>query len=975
MNATKRGIQVVGFITVSLLGGLLTAPTAIAAPAATLNLDQRIRCEAVIERVYWNHRAPAPERAFAQAVPQAVLRKRAEAVVLKTAALSHFWQMTVTPEQVQAELDRMAAQSQSPERLRELFAALDNDPELAAECLARPALVDRLIRTQYAHDARLHRAVKAIAERELRAIDSPSAAHPVAAVRSELAWRRGHDRLRNLDVIEMESTEFDTRVHELERTLGRVPGGIELGRASSLREDEYRFYSIIVHELDDQHARLTTSEWPKQTFDAWWNATRGTLAPAPLTAEFAYRLPTVAVATCADDSWKPTMQLLDPRYWHTAVWTGSEMIVFGGMSNVGTTYGDGSRYNPATDTWQLLPTTAAPSARQSHVAVWTGTEMVVWGGRADTSGGRYNPSTDTWSPTATNNAPQPRVNASVVWTGTQMFVWGGEGSTGLLNSGSRYDPASNSWTPMSTAPLLPRAYHTAVWTGSEMIIWNGYNVHLGELYSDGARYNPITNAWSTVAASGAPNARTYHSAVWTGTEMIVWGGANPPLYDSSGGRYNPATDTWTPTSQVDAPSYRVFHAAVWTGTEMVVQGGSFGVSAGGRYNPATDSWTPTNPVNSANNGQGITAVWTGTEMIVWGGIDDNSLFHFDGGRYNPELDLWFPTSTMNVPAARGLHAGVWTGSEMIIWGGSGWGGSIAPGGSYDPATNTWRTVSTVDAPIGSETAVWTGAEAIFWGGGPTGGRYNPTTNSWSLVSETNAPASGIGYSLVWTGTEMIVFGGIGTDTVAKRYHPATNTWTDASTVDAPGARNHHAAVWTGTEMIIWGGFINDNTIPSGGRYNPVTDVWTPTNVVGAPITRESPVSVWTGTEMIVWGGYEWLFLGDLGDGARYNPATDSWTPTNPIGAPTPRVAQGVWTGSELLLWGGTANSSGGRYDPATDAWRPTTQVNAPETRIGGRWSTVWTGEEMIIWGGIIETQRGSRYCVGPRIVLFADDFE
>ncbi len=81
---------------------------------------------------------------------------------------------------------------------------------------------------------------------------------------------------------------------------------------------------------------------------------------------------------------------------------------------------------------------------------------------------------------------------------------------------------------------------------------------------------------------------------------------------------------------------------------------------------------------------------------------------------------------------------------------------------------------------------------------------------------------------------MIVFGGIGTDTVAKRYRPATDTWTDATTVDAPGARDHHAAVWTGTEMIIWGGFINDGITPTGGRYNPVTDTWTPTNVADSP---------------------------------------------------------------------------------------------------------------------------------------------
>ena len=285
-------------------------------------------------------------------------------------------------------------------------------------------------------------------------------------------------------------------------------------------------------------------------------------------------------------------------------------------------------------------------------------------------------------------------------------------------------------------------------------------------------------------------------------------------------------------------------------------------------------------MNSANNGQGITAVWTGTEMIVWGGLDDNSLFHYDGGRYDPELDLWHPTGTMNVPAARGLHAAAWTGSEMIIWGGSGWGGSFAPGASYDPATDSWRAVSTVDAPFTAEVSVWTGTEAIFWGGDSLGGRYNPTTDSWSVMTTINAPSAGPGYSVVWTGSEMIAFGGIGTDTVARRYRPATDTWTDATTVNAPGARDHHAAVWTGTEMIIWGGFINDGTTPTGGRYNPVTDHWTPTNVADSPITRMWPVGVWTGTEMLVWGGNDWLFLGDLGDGARYNPATDSWTTIN-----------------------------------------------------------------------------------------------
>ena len=56
--------------------------------------------------------------------------------------------------------------------------------------------------------------------------------------------------------------------------------------------------------------------------------------------------------------------------------------------------------------------------------------------------------------------------------------------------------------------------------------------------------------------------------------MIVWGGGNNGGYLNSGGRYNPSTDSWIATSITDAPAARNFHTAVWTGTEMIVWGGA-----------------------------------------------------------------------------------------------------------------------------------------------------------------------------------------------------------------------------------------------------------------------------------------------------------------------------------------------------------------------------------------------------------------
>ncbi len=492
-------------ISTLLIGAAAAAP---AATSAALTPSERIRSQKAIEQVYWSHRSGGGDSSFEQAVPETVLARKAEDAVLKTSALRRFWRVEITPEQLQAELDRMAAHSKSPARLRELFAALGNDPLKAAEGLARPLLADRLLRTYYAHDRLLHEDTRARAEREIGEIGSAPARERTTRVISTVEWRRGLGGHRIPGVLELEQDDFDARVRELRLTMGGATGDIVLDQVSPLREDETRSYAIVVHALDDQQVEVSTIEWPKRSFDEWWSETRGTLAPEPGGTAFEFRLPKVAGANCIDDTWTPTLQLLDPRYWHTAV--------------------------------------------------WTGTKMVVWGGRADTGGGRYDPVTDTWEPTSAAGAPAGRVNASVGWTGTEMLVWGGEGAAGLLNSGGRYNSASDTWTPMATAPLAPRAYHSAVWTGSQMIIWDGYNVHIGQLYGDGARYSPATDSWSPVAAAGAPDARCSHTAVWTGTEMIIWGGAN----DSSGGRYDPATDSWRPTTLIDAPHVRARWALV-----------------------------------------------------------------------------------------------------------------------------------------------------------------------------------------------------------------------------------------------------------------------------------------------------------------------------------------------------------------------------------------------------------------------------
>ncbi len=328
--------------------------------------------------------------------------------------------------------------------------------------------------------------------------------------------------------------------------------------------------------------------------------------------------------------------------------------------------------------WEARNNDGAPSARSYHSTVWTGSEMIVWGGLIVNGpvyigtagdGGRYNPTADIWSALQSTNAPTMRFGHSAVWTGSEMIIWGGTNSNAILNDGGRYNPLTDTWTAiqMTNAPSI-RRNHTAVWTGSEMIIWGGDNGSTS--LNDGGRYNPTTDTWTALQSTNAPATRAGHAAVWTGYEMVVWGGKNSDGYLNTGGRFNPADNSWTATQSIGAPGARSYPSSVWTGIEMIVWGGYDGraLNTGGRYNPTTDSWLPTSTIRGLSPRLAQGAVWTGEEMIIWGGSDLVANFN-DGGRYNPVSNSWTATPGSGSPSVRNGHSVVWTGSEMIVWAG------------------------------------------------------------------------------------------------------------------------------------------------------------------------------------------------------------------------------------------------------------------------------------------------------------------
>lgn len=388
----------------------------------------------------------------------------------------------------------------------------------------------------------------------------------------------------------------------------------------------------------------------------------------------------------------------------------------------------------------------------------------------------------------------------------------------------------------------------------------------------------------TSIPKGIIGARASHKAVWTGKEIIIWGGSFGSNGLGSGGRYDSKTNTWRPTSLIDIPHpYLGGHTAVWAGepvNRMIIYGGSFPPlnQDGGMYDPETDRWSKIEidgdrtknipvPQNVPKFRSSHSAVWTGKEMIVWGGHCNDTCYRNDGAAYDPLADSWRTIKAPSFLAGRKEHHAIWTGKAMLIWGGDVNGIPFNNGGLYDPESDEWTPISSTDAPVGRiwSTAVWTGTEMIVWGGKHSradGMIYNPVLDRWRPMStrglSLNIKKQALGkqsHTAVWTGEEMIVWGGDGgTPFRGYRYHPRYDRWLPVTNENAPVNRRGHSAVWGEGVMMIWAGlgqrvsvFDGPYAGATGGVYRPGCGVYVMSPKAGDRVNREVTFELGTGT--------------------------------------------------------------------------------------------------------------------------------
>jgi N-acetylneuraminic acid mutarotase len=808
--ASKRPLARSVAIAILTITGATLATEAPQSPTKwTGSLGERVAAQRAVEEVYWRHRIwpmESPGGKPALAAVLTIAQSQAEAIdgLRKLNVLASRFSRTIDAAEVQAEIDRIAGSTQMPDRLREIFDAVSGDADRFGDAIVRPQLADRVLR------------------------------------------------------------------------------GYVTGRG--------------------------------ETFDAWWKKTAPsieTVAPAPLAG---LKLPAI-LSGCTVGTWKPMLE-------------------------------------------------DYPSVRSDHVAVWTGSEMFIWGGTQERTGGLYNPATDSWRKTSTAGAPPSRLAGSGFWTGSEVLIAGGidTGTPASYPRVVRYNPVTNAWTIGSAlVGAAGRNSESVVFTGSDVIVWGGADFTSGSLLQTGYRYSPTSDAWTAISSTGAPAGRTSACAGWAAGRMVVWGGTDGTTPFNTGGRYNPTTDTWSPTTQTGAPSARSDATSASTGSKLIVWAGhdcsNFPCDefdTGARYDPATDSWAAMSGAHAPSSRYLAPAVWTGSAMVTFGGWSDLSETGFaaGGGRYTEATNEWDLLPTAGAPEDRITHSLAWTGSEAIVWGGQNGSFTIDTGARYNVAADSWSPVKPSNRPIPTpgHKSVWTGSEMLIWGGNQTlgvgvGGRYDPVLDAWSPMATSNQPP-GVrhDHTVVWTGTQMIVWGGRDSVDVTTygdggRYSVSSNSWSPIPATATLPERARHTAVWTGTRMLVWGGTDDPNLItPSairGASYDPATGSWTPITDVGALSPRSRHGAVWTGEEMIVFGGGGAAFPSD---GARYRPATDSWTP--PVNSDFRADYDAVWTGHAMIAHGGLTSPDdavpGSILDARETFWRRVGSIGFPQPVSGQR---------------------------------------
>ena len=348
-----------------------------------------------------------------------------------------------------------------------------------------------------------------------------------------------------------------------------------------------------------------------------------------------------------------------------------------------TTIANATAVQLAAGHWSTIP--AAPlSARLQTSTVWTGKELIVWGGidtpsgKPNNDGAAYSPVARTWRKLAPSLLT-PHAGAAAVWTGSEVVFWGGvqPEPPGRVTRASvaavAYSPETNSWRSLGAAPLAPVSAPVGVWSGDRVVLFAG---------AEAASYDPATRrwerlpsptpahkplAWAFAAAAGPGRILAWSESYGQRTvgpgETVGYGGTDLFRYDESSRR-------WT---ALGSAAFSRPDAAFWTGRRLLVRGdisdGAGDIEFGASYDVATGIATPL-PTDAVNRdgfaASHLSSAWTGKALWSFNAAGGEGTVRLgDASVYDVTTNTWRRIS--RAPFSCTPAPPVWTGATIVLY--------------------------------------------------------------------------------------------------------------------------------------------------------------------------------------------------------------------------------------------------------------------------------------------------------------------
>ena len=258
------------------------------------------------------------------------------------------------------------------------------------------------------------------------------------------------------------------------------------------------------------------------------------------------------------------------------------------------------------------------------------------------------------------------------------------GGTGALKNAEIFDPAKGTWTPTGSMHDA-RSYPVAVRLTNGKVLVAGGNDQNSNLDS-AELFDPATGVW-TVTGSLTVTRQQAFAAVLSDGKVLVGGAGSVVGLNSSAELFDPATGRWTPTGDLATGRAGPLSATRLSDGRVLVAGGFAGDKRTAEiYEPASGKWTKVEQMHAERVDEQTAVLLTDGRVLICGGRPSS------GDVFDPVAGHWTATRAMAGAYTDLLVSAVLPSGRVFLAGG----GDAATAQLFDPATNGWSAIGTID---------------------------------------------------------------------------------------------------------------------------------------------------------------------------------------------------------------------------------------------------------------------------------------